>query len=81
MIYRNKLIEIRTDYPMIAFYLFGKQIEFWYSRLPRETIGFYKTVKHYQRHIVSLNFYLGVISKHYSPCGRGSAITITVLKV
>jgi len=72
-------IKLLRHYNIFQIIAFGKQIEFCYERLPRESLGFYKTVKHYQRHIITLKFFLGIVSKRYNPCGRGSAISLTIL--
>lgn len=65
---------------MIKFYLLGKQFELDYERLPRENIGFYMTINHYHRHIITLKVYLGTISRHFAPQGKGSAISLTILE-
>ena len=39
-------------------YKLGK-LELWLSMCPRQNIGFHYTWKHYQNHLISLNFYLG----------------------
>lgn len=45
-------------FPNVRFYRFGP-LELCFSTCPRQNMGFYYTWQHYQKHLLTLNFYLG----------------------